>query len=80
MSVRALLRLPFVTLACFLASGTMVAARPLVWIAPRLQLAIRNAAFRWWGRTLCRIMGLRVEVEAPPTDGHATAVARVTLL
>ena len=30
MSVRALLRLPFVVLACFLASATMVVARPLI--------------------------------------------------
>ncbi len=70
MSVRALLRAPFVVLAFLLASGTLAVARPLIWIAPRLQLAIRNTAFRWWGRTICRIMGIRVEVEGRAPSGR----------
>ncbi len=75
MWVRVLLRLPFVFLACCLASGTMVAARPLVWIAPRLQLKIRNAAFLCWGRAMCRIMGMRVDVEGEPPAGRFYLVA-----
>ncbi len=70
MSVRALLRAPLVASACLLASAIMVAARPLILVAPRLQLAIRNAAFRWWGRIMCRIMGIRVEVEGAAPSGR----------
>ncbi len=75
MSLRALLRLPAILLVSVLASVTMTVARPLILVAPRRQLAIRNAAFRWWGRTLCRIMGMRVEVEGEAPTGRFFLVA-----
>lgn len=75
MSLRALLRAPAVTLVSLLASATMAIARPLVVVAPRRQLMIRNAAFRWWGRTMCRIMGLRIEVEGEAPRGRFFLVA-----
>ena len=74
-----LLRVPFrvVAIACVsvTASVTMTVTRPLALVAPRRQLAIRNAAFRWWGRTLCRIMGMRVEVEGKAPTGSFFLVA-----
>ena len=53
----------------------MTVARPLILVAPRRQLAIRNAAFNWWGRAMCRIMGLRVEVEGEAPKGRFFLVA-----
>ncbi len=47
----------------------------LILVAPRCQLAIRNAAFKWWGRTVCRIMGLRVEVDGEVPTGRFFLVA-----
>ncbi len=70
MSLRALSRVPAIALVSLLASATMAIARPLILVAPRPQLAIRNAAFRWWGRAMCRIMGIRVEVEGDAPRGR----------
>jgi 1-acyl-sn-glycerol-3-phosphate acyltransferase len=75
MWLRALLRVPAVFLVSLLAAGTMTVVRPLILVAPRRQLAIRNAAFRWWGRVMCRIMGLRVEVEGETPTGRFFLVA-----
>ena len=75
MSLRVLLRVPAIALISLLASGIMVAVRPLILLAPRRQLALRNAAFRWWGKTVCRIMGLRIEVEGQVPSGRFFLVA-----
>ena len=68
-ALRALLRVPLVLLVSALASGTILAVRILRPVVPRVQLAIRNAVFRTWGKTLCRIMGMRIEVEGTPPSG-----------
>ncbi len=70
MSLRVLLRVPAVAIVSLIAAGTMTAMRPLVLVAPRHHLAIRNAAFRWWGRSMCSIMGMRVKVEGEPPRGR----------
>ena len=75
MSLRALLRVPAVVIVSVIASATMAAMRPLVLVAPRRQLQVRNAAFRWWGRSMCRIMGIRVEVEGEAPRGRFFLVA-----
>ena len=75
MSLRALLRIPFVALVSLAASGTIALSRPLVLVAPRLQLRFRNAAFKAWGQAMCRIMGARVEVEGAPPTGRFFLVA-----
>ncbi len=75
MSLRAILRGPAILLVSVLASVTMTITRPLIMIVPRRQLAIRNAAFLWWGRVMCRIMGIRVRVEGQPPRGRFFLVA-----
>lgn len=70
MSLRVLLRVPAVAFVSLLASGTMLVVQPLTLVAPRLQLALRNAAFLWWGKAMCRIIGLRVEVEGEAPSGR----------
>ncbi len=70
MSLRALLRVPAVAFVTLLASGTMTAVRPLILVAPSIQLAVRNAAFRSWGRAMCRIMGIRTKVEGSAPSGR----------
>ena len=75
MSPRALLRVPFVALATLFAHTTILASVLLRPIAPRLQLRIRNAAFRRWGRQLCRLMGARIEVQGRPPTGEFVLVS-----
>ncbi len=75
MSLRALLRVPAVAVVSLIASGTMAVARPLILVAPSHQLAIRNAAFRWWGRSICSLMGMRVQVEGVAPTGRFFLVA-----
>jgi 1-acyl-sn-glycerol-3-phosphate acyltransferase len=36
---------------------------------PAHHARIRHAAFRWWGRSFCRICGIRTEVEGTPPEG-----------
>ncbi|MCP3964284.1 MAG: hypothetical protein GY719_41175 [bacterium] len=75
MSPRAFLRVPPIALATVLAAGSMLVLRVLRPVAPRLQLTLRNAAFRAWGRILCRLMGMRIEVEGTPPSGRFLLVA-----
>ncbi len=75
MSPRVLLRVPLVALVSLLASGSATVSWPLKLVAPRRQAAIRNAIFRWWGRSMCRIMGMRVEVEGRVPSGRFFLVA-----
>ena len=75
MSSRALLRVPPIALVCILASGSAALSWPLKLIAPRLQAKFRNAAFGWWGRVMCRIMGMRVKVEGQAPRGKFFLVA-----
>ncbi len=75
MSLRVLLRVPAIALVSLLAAGALVVVRPLVLVAAHRQLAVRNAIFLWWGRTICRLMGMRVEVEGEAPRGRFFLVA-----
>lgn len=43
--------------------------------APGLQLALRNRAFRLWGKGFSRIVGMRIQVEGTPPTGAFFLVA-----
>ncbi len=74
-SVRILFRAPLIALVSLLASGMILASAALRPFLPALQLRLRNASFRWWGRQLCRLMGIKVEVEGLPPTGPFFLVA-----
>ena len=75
MSLRAFLRVPAILFVTLFAHGTIVFASLLQPLAPRLRRRLRNAAFRRWGRQMCRILGARVAVEGRPPTGRFILVA-----
>lgn len=42
--------------------------------APGVSLALRNRAFRWWGRSMVRAFGGRIRVEGTPPTGPCVLV------
>lgn len=74
-SLRVLLRTPFIVLATLLAHAIILASLPLRPIAPAFQMRLRNAAFRRWGRQLCRLLGMRITTRGRPPTGAFVLVA-----
>ncbi|MEM7586439.1 MAG: 1-acyl-sn-glycerol-3-phosphate acyltransferase [Acidobacteriota bacterium] len=73
--LRVLLRVPLIALVTILASSAILLSALVKSIFSAQQLRWRNAAFRWWGRSLCRVLGMRIEVIGKPPTGKFFLVA-----
>ncbi len=69
MSPRTFIRVPLIVISTLFAHGTIILSTILKPVAPQLQMRIRNAAFRRWGRQMCRLLDIRLEIEGQPPTG-----------
>lgn len=73
-SWRLLYRLPAIAAVTLGSHAVAFVTRPLRLVAPGLQVRIRNAAFRFWGRASCRVLGGRIVVHGTPPRGRFVLV------
>lgn len=72
---RAFPRIVLTLALTFLSAGILVLVYPLHRLAPGFQRQVRNAAFRFWGRSFSRIVGMHLEVVGTPPTGTFYLVA-----
>ncbi|MEM7350846.1 MAG: lysophospholipid acyltransferase family protein [Acidobacteriota bacterium] len=66
--------MPLIIAVTLVAHGTIILSALTRRLAPRWQMRVRNAAFRRWARQMCRLLGLRLQVEGPAPDGRFVLV------